>query len=82
MITCVLKCYFKFRIFILLVQTKKVISDLWHKQLKTMEMTKAWPSIYDERYTHQFQPDPTHKIHWQQQKHIFKKTGIHSMKAE
>ena len=23
----------------------------------------AWPDIYDKAYIHQFQPEPTHKIH-------------------
>ena len=40
-----------------------------HKQLKTMEMSEAWPDIYNEEYIHQFQSELTHKIHWQQQKH-------------
>ena len=31
-----------------------------------MEMSEAWPDIYDERYIHEFEPEPTHK---QQQKH-------------
>ena len=40
----------------------------WYKQkkwflLKTMEVSEAWPDIYDEGYTYQFQPKPTHKIH-------------------
>ena len=30
---------------------------------------EAWPDIFYERYTNQFQPEPTHKIHKQQQKH-------------
>ena len=39
--------------------------ELWqqHKQLKTMEMSEAWPDIYNEGFIHQFQPEPTHKIH-------------------
>ena len=28
-----------------------------------MEMSEAWPDTYNEGYTYQFQPDPTHKIH-------------------
>ena len=40
-----------------------------HKQLKTMEMSEAWPDIFYEGYAHQFQPEPTHKIPYQQQKH-------------
>ena len=31
-----------------------------------MEMNKAWPDIYDEGYTNQFQPGHTHKI-WKKQ---------------
>ena len=34
-----------------------------HKQLKTMEMSEAWPDIYNEEYIHQFQSELTHKIH-------------------
>ena len=39
--------------------------ELWqqHKQLKTMGMSEAWPDIFYEGYRHQFQPEPTHKIH-------------------
>ena len=39
--------------------------ELWqqHKQLKTMEMSEAWPDIYNEGFVHQFQPEPIHKIH-------------------
>ena len=39
--------------------------ELWqqHKQLKTIEISEAWTATYDERYIHQFQPEPTHKIH-------------------
>ena len=39
--------------------------ELWqqHKQLKTIEMNEAWPDIFYEGYIHQFQPEPTHKIH-------------------
>ena len=29
----------------------------------------TWPDTYDEGYIHQFQPGPTHKIQYQQQKH-------------
>ena len=39
------------------------------QQLKTMEMSEAWPNIFYEGYIHQFQAKPTHKIHYQQQKH-------------
>ena len=39
--------------------------ELWqqHKQLKTREMSEARPDIFYERYIHEFQPKPTHKIH-------------------
>ena len=37
-----------------------------HKQLETMEMTEAWPDTFNEEYIHQFLPEPTHKIYWQQ----------------
>ena len=38
--------------------------ELWqqHKQLKTMQMSEAWPDISFEGYIHEFQPNPTHKI--------------------
>ena len=38
---------------------------LWqqHKQLKTMDMSEAWPDIFYEWYIHQFQSEPTHEIH-------------------
>ena len=44
---------------------KSDFSELWQqcKQLKTMGMKEAWPDIYDEGYIHQFQPEPTYKIH-------------------
>ena len=44
---------------------------LWqqHKLLKTMVMSEVWPDTYNEGYAHQFQPEPIHKIHYQQQKH-------------
>ena len=32
---------------------------------ETMGMNEAWPHIYDEGCTHQFQPEPTHKIQFQ-----------------
>ena len=49
----------------------------WYKQKKwflwtmaaaraaemTMGMSEAWPDIYNEGYIHNFQPEPTHKIH-------------------
>ena len=34
-----------------------------HKLLKTMEISKTWPDIFYEGYMHQFEPEPTHKIH-------------------
>ena len=34
-----------------------------------MEMNEAWPDTFDEGYIYQFQPEPAHKIHEQQQKH-------------
>ena len=30
---------------------------------ETMEMSGTWSDPYDEAYRHQFQPEPTHKIH-------------------
>ena len=30
---------------------------------ETMEMCEARPDTYDEGYIHQFQPEPTYKIH-------------------
>ena len=44
--------------------------ELWqqHKQLETMEISEARPDTYDEGYIHQFQPESTHKIYYQQQK--------------
>ena len=32
------------------------------KQLKTMEMSKAWPDIFYEGYIHQFQPESLTKL--------------------
>ena len=39
--------------------------ELWQqqKQLKTMEMSEAWPNTYNEGYIHQFQPEPIYKIY-------------------
>ena len=34
-----------------------------------MQISEAWTDIYHEGYIHQFQPDLTHKIHYQHQKH-------------
>ena len=44
---------------------KSDLYGLWqqHKHLKTMETREAWPDTFDEGYIHQFQPEPTHKIH-------------------
>ena len=37
--------------------------------MSDMEISVAWPDTYDRSYIHQFQPEPTHKIQEQQQKH-------------
>ena len=39
--------------------------ELWqhHKQLKTSEVSEAWPDIFNEGYIHQLQAETTHKIH-------------------
>ena len=70
LITSLSELHFRFR-FILLVQMKKKkdFYDLWqqHKLLKTMEMSVVRPVTYDEWYIHQFQREPTHKIHKIQQ---------------
>ena len=52
--------------------TKSDFYELWqqHKQLKTMEMSEAWLDTFDEEYIHQFLPEPIHKVHQQQQKHL------------
>ena len=50
---------------ILLLQMKKVIINellQQYKQLKTMEMSEAWPDTLHVGYIHQLQPEPTHKI--------------------
>ena len=31
--------------------------------MKKVEMSEAWPDTFNEGYIHQFQPEPTHKIH-------------------
>ena len=51
--------------FSLWYKQKSDFYELWqqHKQLKTMEMNEAWPDIFYEGYIHQFQPEPTYKIH-------------------
>ena len=48
--------------------------QLWeqHKQLKAIEMIEFWSDIYNEGYTHQFQPEYTDKIHLQQWSTKFK----------
>ena len=45
-----LQSYFRIRRFIMLVKTKKNN----FKQLKTMEISEAWPDTYDEGYMHQY----------------------------
>ena len=39
--------------------------EVWLQQklLKTIEMSEVWPDTYNEGYIHQFQSEPTHKIH-------------------
>ena len=39
--------------------------ELWqqYNQLKAMEMSDTSPGTFYEGYIHQFQPEPTHKIH-------------------
>ena len=39
--------------------------ELWqqHKQMKTMEMSNAWPDSYIEGYIYIYISEPTHKIH-------------------
>ena len=57
--------YFRFRRFILLLQTKKNdFYELWKQQklAKTMDMSKVWSDTYDEGYTHQFMPELPHNI--------------------
>ena len=46
MITCLSELYFRFR--------KSYFYELWqhHKQLKTMEISEAWPDTYDDRYVY------------------------------
>ena len=46
-------------------EQKSDFSEVWqeHKQLKTMEICEVWPDTYDEECMHQFQPEPTCKIH-------------------
>ena len=48
------------------VETKKSdFYELWQqrKHLKTMDICEAQPETYDEVYRHQFQTEPTPKIH-------------------
>ena len=57
LITSLFELYFRFRRFVLLVQMKKSdFYELWqqHQQLKTMEISEAWPDNYDEGYVHQY----------------------------
>ena len=63
-ITSLPEPYFRFKRFILLVQTIDFY-ELWqqYKQLKAMEMSEALSDIYNEGYIHQFPPEPTHKSH-------------------
>ena len=44
---------------------KSDLYELWqqHEQQKTMEINEASPDIFYEGYIHQFQSEPTHKIH-------------------
>ena len=62
LITSLSELHFRFRRNILLVQTKKSdFYELWqqHKQLKTIEISEDWLDTFNERYIHQFQPEPT-----------------------
>ena len=34
-----------------------------HTQLKAVEMSGAWADTFNEGDIHQFQPEPTHKVH-------------------
>ena len=38
-------------------------SDFYELWMHQKQLSDAWPDIYDEGYIHQFQPEPTHKIH-------------------
>ena len=60
-ITSPSKLYFRFRRFILLVQTTDIY-ELWQQnnQLKTMKTSEGWHDTYDKGYIHQFQPKITH----------------------
>ena len=65
MINSLCELYFRFRRFIVSTNKKSDFYELQqqHKQLKTMEVSEAWPDTYDEGYIHQFQPELTDKIH-------------------
>ena len=69
MIISLSELYFRFT-FALLAQTK-VISMKYGSSTSnlTIEMSDTCPDSKDEGYIHQFQPEPTQKIHLQQQKH-------------
>ena len=58
------------RIYPFSANEKSNFYELWQqqKQLKTMEMSEAWPDTFGEGYIHQFQHELTYKIHLQQQK--------------
>ena len=65
-ITSLSEILFRFRRFIMLVQTKKSdFYELWqqHKQHKTMKISESWPDTYHEGFIHECQPELTHKIH-------------------
>ena len=66
-ITCLSELYFRFKRFILLVHTKKVISMNYGSSTSS---SKPWRLVRldlilmrRDRKIHQFQPEPTHKIH-------------------
>ena len=65
MITSLSELYFVFRRFIMSVQTKIMISKNYGSSTSSwkLEMSQAWPDTYSEGYIHQFQPEPTHRIH-------------------
>ena len=65
-ITSLSELYFRFRRFILLVQMKKVISmnyDRSTSNWKPWRWMRFWPDTFGEGYIHQFQLEPTRKIH-------------------
>ena len=53
--------YFRFSWY----KQKSDFYQLWeqHKLQKTVKMSEVQPDAYHERYIHQFQPEPTLKIH-------------------